>query len=50
MGGVIEIFSLFKAKNVFKCHLIKSYHSVISKNKVNTYGASVLNLIIAPLF
>jgi hypothetical protein len=34
---------------MFKCYLIKSYHRVLSKNQVDTYGAPVLRLIIAPL-
>jgi hypothetical protein len=35
---------------MFKSHLIKSNHIVLRKNKVDTYGAPVLYLIVSPLF
>jgi hypothetical protein len=33
---------------MFKSHSIKSNHRVLKKNKVYTYGAQVLHLIIVP--
>ncbi len=41
---------LIKKKIIFKSHLIKSNHRVLRKNKVETYGAPVLYLIVLPLF
>ncbi len=35
---------------MFESHLVKSNHRVLRKNKVDTYGAPVLCLTIAPLF
>jgi hypothetical protein len=50
MGDLSFKKLLCKKKNVFKSNLIKSNHRVLRKNKVDTYGAPVLHLIIAPLF
>jgi hypothetical protein len=35
---------------MFKSHKVKSNHRDLTTNKVDTYEAPVLNLIIAPLF
>jgi hypothetical protein len=43
-------FILFKEKNMFKSHLKKSNHRVLQKNKVYTFGAPVLHMIVVPLF
>jgi hypothetical protein len=43
-------FLLSKEKIMVKIQLIKSNHNVLRKNKVDTYGAPVLHLTIAPLF
>jgi hypothetical protein len=47
---VFSVFYLFfNEKIMFNSQKIKSNHSVQRKNKVDTYGAPVLLLIITPL-
>jgi hypothetical protein len=41
MSNLSVFFSLFKEKNMFKCHKIKSDHRVLRKNYIDTYGAPV---------
>ncbi len=41
---------LFKEKIIFKSHSIKSNHRALRKNKVDTYRAPVLHVIIVLLF
>ncbi len=48
--GDWNVFFTFKEKIMFKSHLIKSNHRVLGKNKVDTYGAPILHVIIAPIF
>jgi hypothetical protein len=50
MGDLSIIVLLIKEKIMFKSHKIESNHRVLRKNKVDTYGATVLHLIIATLF
>ncbi len=42
------IFLLYKEKIVLKSHLTKSNHRILRKNTVDTYGAPVWHLIVAP--
>jgi hypothetical protein len=41
MGDLRVIFYILKEKIMFTNHKIKSNHSVLSKNKVDTYGPPV---------
>jgi hypothetical protein len=41
MSDLSVFFSLFKEKNMFKSHKIKSDHRILRKNYVDTYGAPV---------
>jgi hypothetical protein len=47
MGGFEYNSLLLMEKIVFKNHFIKSKHRVLTKNKVDTHGAPVLQLIMA---
>ncbi len=50
MGDFSIFIFLFEKKITLKSHLIKSNHRFLRKNKVDTYGAPVLDLMITSHF
>jgi hypothetical protein len=50
MGDRKVKFVLFNEKIMFRSHLIKSNHRVLRKSVVDGNGATVLYLIVVPLF